>query len=217
MRQEQLGAEHEEHPVPRCDGPRRYARSRPAYSSSGPSWIIVSSRWVSGLSIGWRPVSTRITSAKASAPHQCAGALQMCPPAAALLIASRSVLCAGSAETSSASTSRASPNTAIIRSRAEAINANPLPVSHAAAARANRASASTPRARAHRCPDRSSPNDRRRARSRSPRAGMPRRAGERRGRRRRSIRVDCAFAPQALRASGRAAAARFHAGPAGGP
>ena len=56
------------------------------------------------MSIGWRPVSTRITSANATAPHQCAGALQICQPAAAALIARRSVLCAGSAATSSAST-----------------------------------------------------------------------------------------------------------------
>ena len=44
----------------------RHARSRPAYSSSGPSCTIVSSRWVSGLSTGWRPVSVSATMAKAS-------------------------------------------------------------------------------------------------------------------------------------------------------
>ena len=59
----------------------RQARSRPAYSSSGPSWTIVSSRCVSGLSTGWRPVSASTTSPNASAaapmrrlaPHRGAG------------------------------------------------------------------------------------------------------------------------------------------------
>src|SRR6476659_7167654 len=61
--------------------PCRDAWSRPPYSSSGPSWIMVSSRWVSGLSTGWRPVSATTTSANATAPSPSAGLDQTAVPA----------------------------------------------------------------------------------------------------------------------------------------
>src|SRR5260370_659387 len=86
------------------------------------------------------PAPTSTTTPKAIAPHQCAGSPHTCPPVAAALIATRSVLCAGSAATSTTSTSSASPNTANVRSRAAPMSANPLPVSQLAAARAKRAS-----------------------------------------------------------------------------
>ncbi len=51
----------------------RSASERPDASSSMPSWIIVSSRWVSGLSTGWWPVSATTTIAKATAARRWVG------------------------------------------------------------------------------------------------------------------------------------------------
>ena len=92
-------AEHEHEPQCRAAAAHcRHARSRPAYSSSGPSWIIVSSRCVSGLSIGWRPVSGEHDEREG---ERAAPVRRLAPrcrrPRAAALIATRSVLPAGSA------------------------------------------------------------------------------------------------------------------------
>ena len=85
--------------------PLQQARSRPAYSSSGPSWIIVSSRWVSGLSIGWRPVSASTTSAKATRRRTSAPARSRSRrAAAAALIATQVGAVRGQRGESSAST-----------------------------------------------------------------------------------------------------------------
>ena len=109
--QEDLRGEHEHEPVPRRGGPLQQARSRPAYSSSGPSWIIVSSRCVSGLSTGCRPVSATTTSANATAPSASAGLDQAPAPAVPATMPTRSVVPATSAATASASTSVASTKT----------------------------------------------------------------------------------------------------------
>src|ERR1035441_9193197 len=60
------------------------ARYGPEYSRIMASWIMVSSRWVSGLSTGIRPVSAISTSASAANANICAGARkrQFCPMAA---------------------------------------------------------------------------------------------------------------------------------------
>src|SRR5450759_3045171 len=57
---------------------------------------MVSSRCVSGLSIGWRPVSASPTRTKASIAAQCAGSPHNRDRAAASLSASRLVLPTGS-------------------------------------------------------------------------------------------------------------------------
>ena len=49
------------------------ARSGPAYSRIIASWIIVSSRWVDGLSTGSRPASAMVTTASATAASRLAG------------------------------------------------------------------------------------------------------------------------------------------------
>ena len=128
------------------------ARSRPPYSSTGPSWIIVSSRCVSGLSNGWRPVSASTTSANADRaerePRRRPGVASRRPgddPA-------RSVVPATSAATASESTSAASVKTLTVRSRLAPMSAKPLPVSHAAAHTVKRARASRPPSASMLCP-----------------------------------------------------------------
>src|SRR3989454_556344 len=49
------------------------ARYRPEYSSTMASWIIVSSRWVAGLSTGSRPVSASMTMKNATKARRWAG------------------------------------------------------------------------------------------------------------------------------------------------
>src|ERR1035437_4259648 len=58
---------------------------------------MVSSRWVSGLSTGWRPVSATATTVNASSAHQCAGVSHTVVPALAAPMVMRSVLAAGGA------------------------------------------------------------------------------------------------------------------------
>ena len=170
------------------------------------------------MSIGWRPVSTRITSANATAPHQCVGPDQICQPAAPVLMLCRSVLWTGIAATRIASTSSASPKTAIIRSRAAPISAKPLLVSHAAAAIANRASARIPTSTSASWPTpktEPTPGDR---------DDQQRDDQARRDERRREpvddpgpLGVDGALGPQPFAASGRAEAATGRGGPAAAP
>lgn len=107
------------------------AWSRPAYSSSEPSCSIVSSRWVSGLSTGCRPVSAITTSAKAKPAHQCTGCSHTPQPFAAAESAVRSVEPTGKVASSSVASSSPSTNTEKLRSRAAPINENPFPVSQA--------------------------------------------------------------------------------------
>ena len=49
------------------------ARSGPAYSRTIASWIIVSSRWVEGLSTGSRPLSATMTMSKAARANSRCG------------------------------------------------------------------------------------------------------------------------------------------------
>ena len=130
----------------------RSARSRPPYSSSRPSWIIVSSRCVSGLSIGWRPVSAMTTSAKPTAPSARPGDVQAVLPEVPATMPVRSVVPAMSAATPSESTRVASVNTLIVRSRLAPIREKPFAVSQDAAPSAKRARARRPPSASMLCP-----------------------------------------------------------------
>ena len=93
MRQEDLRGEHEHEPVAHRGGPLQVGEVAARHTrATGLSWIIVSSRCVSGLSTGCRPVSATATSANAIAPSASAGLAQACVPAVAATTPRRSVV-----------------------------------------------------------------------------------------------------------------------------
>jgi hypothetical protein len=96
------------------------------------------------LSIGWRPVSTKITLRNASAASGAAGLAHAWIPPVLAPITRRSVLPADSATAASESTSTASAQMLIIKSLLAPWRANPFPVSHAASVSTNRLKARSP-------------------------------------------------------------------------
>ena len=144
VRNEDLRGEHEHDPVPGRGTPLQEREIAPAVLEHRPSWIIVSSRCVSGLSNGCRPVSARTTSANPTAPSARPGDVQASLPAVPATIPVRSVVPATSAATARDRTSAASVKTLIVRSRLAPMSAKPFSVSHAAAHTLKRASASRP-------------------------------------------------------------------------
>src|SRR2546422_3193961 len=114
------------------------ARYRPEYSSTIASWIMVSSRWVAGLSTGSRPVSASITMKNAANARRCAGfkaSQGSCPKRSTTR--PRSMVSARSASANTATMTVGSASAATATARLAPMPPNALPTSSPASARKN--------------------------------------------------------------------------------
>ena len=114
------------------------ARYRPEYSRIMPSWIIVNSRWVSGLSTGTLPVSAMIATRNAESASRCDGEKLTLWTVA---IRTRFVEPAEIAAVKSASIIMGSTRIATVISRLLPSPPKPVPASSPASAMKNRARA----------------------------------------------------------------------------